>query len=172
MKEIELHNGMLTRVSDEDYAELNQYHWYATYSRLNDKWYAVRIECQDGRRTRHFMHKQVLGLAKGQQGDHKDHDPLNNQRDNLRPATHAQNSANRRKRRGTSSPYIGVSRFREAGFIAQIHAQGVKYYLGLYRDEQEAARVRDAKARELHGEFAVLNFPLPDEGLTRVSQAA
>jgi hypothetical protein len=32
-------------------------------------------------------------------------------------------------------------------------------YLGLFDEEVEAARVRDRKAYELAGEFAVLNFP-------------
>jgi len=31
--------------------------------------------------------------------------------------------------------------------------------LGLYDDEDEAARARDRKAYELHGEYAYLNFP-------------
>ena len=33
------------------------------------------------------------------------------------------------------------------------------YYLGLFDDEVEAAKARDRKAYELHGEFAYLNFP-------------
>lgn len=33
------------------------------------------------------------------------------------------------------------------------------YYLGLHNTPEEAARAYDAKAKELHGEFAYLNFP-------------
>jgi len=44
-------------------------------------------------------------------------------------------------------------------WIAYINYRGRHYHLGLFDDEVEAARARDRKAWELHGEFAYLNFP-------------
>jgi hypothetical protein len=35
----------------------------------------------------------------------------------------------------------------------------IRAYLGPFDTEVEAAQARDCKARELHGEFAYLNFP-------------
>jgi len=42
---------------------------------------------------------------------------------------------------------------------AKITHQGVEHFLGYFDDEIVAALTRDAKAKELHGEFAYLNFP-------------
>lgn len=42
---------------------------------------------------------------------------------------------------------------------AQIKYNGKTHYLGIYLTEEEAARAYDAKARELYGDQARLNFP-------------
>ena len=44
-------------------------------------------------------------------------------------------------------------------YQANINFEGKRYYLGTYATPEEAARAYDAKAKELHGEFAYLNFP-------------
>lgn len=45
---------------------------------------------------------------------------------------------------------------------SQIHARTKSYYLGIYPTPEDAARAWDAKAKEIHGEFARLNFPTID----------
>lgn len=39
------------------------------------------------------------------------------------------------------------------------YSKGKKYYIGSFLDKLEAAKAYDIKVKELHGEFAVLNFP-------------
>jgi hypothetical protein len=46
--------------------------------------------------------------------------------------------------------------------MAYIRMNGKRQSLGHYEDPESAARAHDAAARELHGEFAYLNFP--DDG--------
>jgi hypothetical protein len=38
--------------------------------------------------------------------------------------------------------------------------KGKKIFIGYFDDETAAARAYDAKAKELYGEFAALNFPV------------
>ncbi len=89
--------------------------------------------------------------------DHIDGNGLNNRRFNLRICTHQQNQANRGPR-GGSSQFVGVLRHKDK-WEAGIRYRGEYFYLGLFDDEVEAAKARDRKAYELHGQCAYLNFP-------------
>jgi len=106
-----------------------------------------------------FMHRLILGLTDASvTTDHKDHCGMNNTRANIRPASHQQNSANRRKRSGHTSKYKGVSWKTAYGkWVATVELDGKKKHLGYFDDEQEAARIYNATARERFGEFAFVN---------------
>jgi hypothetical protein len=94
-----------------------------------------------------------------QEIDHIDRDPANNRLANLRSATHAQNSRNRRKKAGSSSSqYKGVVKVGPSRWDAYISKDGKRIYLGGYYSELEAAQAYDTAAQELHGEFACLNL--------------
>jgi hypothetical protein len=114
MATIELTNGMLVQVDDDDFAELGRYVWWAHRGKAT--WYAARRVRPpvDGKRgpKAHIilMHRQILGEAcsGGRPVDHIDSDGLNNRRSNLRVVTTAQNTRNSRKRRGCTSRFKGV----------------------------------------------------------------
>jgi hypothetical protein len=90
--------------------------------------------------------------------DHKDGNSLNNQKSNLRFASHIQNMANRKKSKGISK-YKGVYwNKRNKKWKAQIKSNGKEIYLGVYEEEIDAAIAYDIKAKETWGEFARLNF--------------
>ena len=60
-----------------------------------------------------------------------------------------------------SSKYRGVSwKPRRQQWQASIYHNKVSLHLGLFDDEEDAARRYDEEARELKGTEAVLNFPL------------
>lgn len=84
--------------------------------------------------------------------DHIDSDRTNNAIANLRVATPSQNSARRETRR-FKAPSRGVFP-HGAGFVARIHHGGKRHYLGYFRTLAEARAVYEAKAKEIHGEFA------------------
>jgi hypothetical protein len=81
-------------------------------------------------------------------------------RANLHLANHAENSRNARLYTNNTSGYKGVSwHKRSRQWQARITLDRKSRYLGCFATREEAARAYDAAARELHGEFARLNFP-------------
>lgn len=152
MKEIKLTQGKTALVDDSDYDYLNQWKWYAQKDRYT--YYAVR---RDGKR-RMKMHRVILGLGYDSNlfPDHIDHNGLNNQRSNLRIATRSQNAANRSSIRTAVSKYKGVAPMRKR-WQAHIVKDGVQKYIGLFKNEIDAALAYNIEAKKLHGEFAHLN---------------
>jgi len=146
----------IATVDPEDYEWLNGFRWHATCSR--GQYYAATVV--NGKSI--SMHRMIMNPPPGMQVDHKSKDRLNNHRYNLRLATARQNRYNtgpvKRKDRPKSSQFVGVMRHGDRWKVKITH-EGKEYYLGLFDDEIEAALAWDAKARELHGEFAYLNFP-------------
>lgn len=104
------------------------------------------------------LHRFILSPEPGQQLDHINRNRLDNRRSNLRVATGSQNQANTLSR--TGKKYKGTTFHKASGkFQACIMHGNRNCYLGLFASEIDAARAYDAKAIELHGEFAYLNFP-------------
>jgi hypothetical protein len=100
--------------------------------------------------------------------DHKDRDPMNNRRCNLRICTRRLNSANVGPR--GSNKYKGVKHDKRNNlkkpFVSSVCLRAEngsgprKYeYLGHFATPEEAARAYDIAAKRLLGEFAYLNFP-------------
>lgn len=92
--------------------------------------------------------------------DHVNGRRADNRLENLREASHSQNARNRRSQAGSSSNYLGVSRRKDRGtWLSAISVNGKVQKLGTFKTEVEAARAYDAKAQEVFGEFARINFP-------------
>jgi len=151
VERIPLGNGLFTTVDGGDYEEISKYKWYA----IRDGRKVYVICKKNGKMV--SMHRMLMRSRKGYIVDHKDGNGLNNCRDNLRVCTHRQNHANRGPS-GGASRFVGVYRRRDK-WMASIGYRGKLLYIGTFDDEVEAAKARDRKAYELHGEFAYLNFP-------------
>lgn len=111
-----------------------------------------------------LAHRIIMAMHRGawdfEYVDHINGNQTDNRIVNLRVATNAENIANSRPRRGSSSKYLGVAKHTQNGnWMAGITKGGVTIYLGVFDDEQTAARAYDVAAREMHGQFARLNFP-------------
>lgn len=85
--------------------------------------------------------------------------------DNCRWVTSAQNNYNTRSCENTSSRFKGVSLCKVTNkWKTGISHKGVRYHLGYFSDENEAALVYNEKAKELFGDYAHLNtLDLEDE---------
>ena len=154
MKEIQLTQGMVALVDDEDYERLSQYKWSAV--KQGGTYYAIRSSKD---RVTIRMHREVLGLTDRKIFcDHINHNGVDNQKHNLRTCTATQNQHNQISRTGVSK-YKGVSvNGKSKKWLARIGIDYMRIVLGYYNSEEEAAMAYDAKARELYGEFACCNF--------------
>jgi hypothetical protein len=158
MREIELTRNKVAFVDDKDYEWLNQYKWYSDKS--YNCWYAVRVIWVNKKFVKIYMHREILGLKKGDkiQVDHQNHNGLDNQRRNIRVSSQSQNNGNFCKTKG-SSVYKGVCwDIRKKKWLAQIQFNNRHYFLGYFNNEEDAAHAYDKAALEFFGEFANLNF--------------
>lgn len=159
-RQIALTRGYVAVVDDEDFDRVSRFRWHAVPHQRSDGTelvYAKREGRKGEPRKNVFMHHEVLGSF--DRHDHRDGNGLNNQKDNLRPASYNENNCNTRKRGGTSSRFRGVSLFSAHRWSASIQFGTHRKWLGLYDSEESAALAYDREARKLHGEFARLNFP-------------
>jgi hypothetical protein len=158
MKEIKLTQGKVALVDDEDYEYLNQFNWYAKKDRHT--YYAARqIKTSVGKQNMLFMHRVLLGLTDIKiEGEHIDHDGLNNQKYNLRKATRSQNNANKSSSKNSTSKYLGVCWAKSnKKWCAKIRKDKVVTHLGFFINEVDAALAYNNAARKLHGDFANIN---------------
>jgi len=154
---ISLTRNQKTTVDASDFIWLSQWKWYAMWDSSQKQFKAARKE--DSKTV--LMHRQILGLGHGDNltVDHRDGNTLNNRRRNLRKATNAQNNRNQRRRASNTSGFKGVTFYKKTGkWMAQIRGDGMRKCS--YHDTAElAARAYDETAKDLQGEFALLNFP-------------
>ncbi len=165
MKRIPLTQGKFTLVDNEDFDRLNQYRWQ--YNKKDDCGQR-NVGVPGSRRTKTLcMAPEVLQTTK--MVDHKDGNGLNNQKFNLRECTTTQNGYNRKKQKGASSIYKGVSfdsyskKWRAELWTRNIFNKRIRITIGFFLNEEEAAKAYDDKARYEFGEFAALNFPREGE---------
>lgn len=141
-------------VDDEDYARLLDYDWFINNTRSSILAYH---HSRNGKSVCECLSNVVMNKF-DVLFDHKDRDPFNNQKSNLRECTHQQNCFNSTKREGCSSKYKGVYWFKKTKkWCARLHFSGKVYCLGYFDKEEDAALAYNNKAIEIFKEFANLN---------------
>jgi len=154
-------------VDDEDYERVVEAIRYKNGK--PGKWYAHEVAkgycyATSGCR-RIFIHRVIMNAPSGMDVDHINGVRLDNRKENLRVCTRSQNSSNKKLRRDSKSGFKGVYQAKSGRYEAYIGIPGTAgrhERLGRYDTAEEAARVRDRRAIELHGEFAYTNFPISD----------
>lgn len=133
-------------VSDEDFDFLSQFNWQA------DPTFMIKAHGVG------LMTRLIMQAPPDREVDHIDGNRLNNQRNNLRLATSAENKCNRGPRKDCKSGFKGVSwHGQRKKWTARIKANGSYHHLGLFQDIKEAVLAYNDAARKYHGEFAFIN---------------
>jgi len=158
-RRIDLGQGEWTLLDEVDYYRFGNLKWSLGGYKKN--LYAVSgVKNKDGNFELVRLHRLIMNPPENLVVDHRNGDGLDNRRENLRLATKSQNLFNSRKRKNTSSQFIGVSFDKRSGlWVAYIGLCRKKIFLGYFKNEIDAAKAYDAAAKIYHGEFARLNFP-------------
>lgn len=159
--EVPISKGYVAIVDAADAESVLRYKWSAKESRQTV--YARRtVHRSDGTCGTEALHTFLTGYALT---DHRNGNGLDNRRCNLREATPGENGQNCRKRPHNTSGFKGVTwHKRRRKWMAQIKpGDRSNRFLGYFATAEEAAHVYDAAARELHGEYATVNFPAAGE---------
>jgi len=150
---IPLTKGQVAIVDAIDYELVSQWRWHSWWNPKTQSFYAHRRPD----RVHVFMHRVIMGLPTGLIGlvvDHINQDTLDNRRSNLRIATYAQNSMNKKEKRGTVAGLKGVSAVPSGKWQAAIWIAGRNVHLGTH-ETKEAAHAAYCDAATIHyGEYS------------------
>lgn len=114
----------------------------------------IRLDGEDYR-----AHRLAFLMSWGwlpEEVDHKNNDPYDNRKCNLRPATRSENAQNRKAQSNNGTGYKGVFQRKSDGkFIAQIKPPGYKSkHLGVFDNAEDAHTAYTKAAKKYHKAFA------------------
>lgn len=145
--------GKFALVDDDSFELLCRYTWtcntdgYAVGNREAKRVYGTTL-----------MHRIIMSASVDSQVDHKNHNRLDNRKDNLRIATGTQNCRNSQPTHKKTSKYKGVSFNKTSGlWRAGIKINKKPIELGKFSTQREAAIAYNQAATHYFGEFAYLN---------------
>lgn len=168
-KWLPLTQGQYALVDAADYDKLVLYRWHAVKARQGG-YYVYRCRSRKDLEMHPkslALHRELIGpTCAGLLVDHINGNPLDNRRANLRIATPSQNCLNRKVAPKNQWGYLGVAK-HGSGFRGVVRlGPYCTGYTTTYRTPQDAAAARDAVAKSVHGEFALLNKPAVSQGTT------
>lgn len=131
MKTIALSNGMNTMVDAEDFEFFNKFVWH-----LNKQGYVSH--------AKYRLHRAILFAEKGDIVDHIDHNPLNNQKSNLRLVKTIENLHNKSLSPLNKSGMCGVSwHIKLNKWQAMIKVDYKQIFLGNFDSKEDAIKARE-----------------------------
>lgn len=135
-------------IDREDLAKVRYYKW-----RVDTNCHVITGNCTSTRPRKELSHI-VMNCPDGMVVDHKDGNPLNNRKKNLRICTQQENLCNKHFMSNSNSGEIGIiwdkSRKRWA---PEIRKDGKRYHLSRYKTIEEARYARYIGELILFGEF-------------------
>jgi hypothetical protein len=158
------HGVFIVWIDAEDAERVSKHTW-GVQVRKNRVYFATHVKQPSGKWPVLYLHRFLKQCPDGLQVDHHRSEYMDLRKTELRCANNQQNGYNRRSNSNTTSRFKGVSWYeRTSKWIAHITHNNklihIGYFTGTPDGERLAARAYDAKAIEMFGEYAKLNFPL------------
>jgi hypothetical protein len=147
-------------IDDEDFDLVNDYKWY-----IHSRTGYARGRKKNPQKKNNFisMHRLVMRVLDKPEVeiDHTKHNKLDNRKSELRICNRSGNTSNRTSY--GSSQYLGVGWDKQHQmWKASIGytLDGIKKFknIGIFKEEENAAKAYDEAAKKYHKEFANLNF--------------
>lgn len=133
----------------DDYEKISNYNWREHVHNITEYHCVVANSGEDKKDIK------MQWIVAGKYYDHRDRNPLNNRKYNLRPSTICENNQNRSKGSNNTSGIIGVYWNKKAGkWCAYIMYDNQRLHLGSFVDKNSAVKARLIAEMQYHGEFA------------------
>ena len=131
-------------VDTEDLSFLKQYEW-SVYDRYAETY-------RDNKTIR--LHRLLLNVTDSSvHVDHKNGNPLDNRKSNIRVCNRYQNQQNRKTNVNNKLGAKGVVRLSSGHYRVRVQSFGIRRDLGVFATLEEAKNERERYARSKHGEF-------------------
>ena len=145
----------------EDYDKIKHYGWISNISANG----YISLVAYDSENKKQIKMAWLLGCKSY---DHVDRNPLNNQKNNLRPATSSENSRNSSLSCRNTSGVIGVSWVKDRNkWAAQISINNKNSNLGRFISKEDAIKARLEAELKYYGEFAPQCHLFEQYGITQ-----
>jgi hypothetical protein len=137
----------------EDYDKIKDYRWRPHWD-FDDVFYIWSTSKPI------ILHRVIMGITdKNIFVDHKNHNSLDNRKQNLRICTINENNANRKASKRNTSGYKGIYwDKRDKRWNARVEMNHKKICLGSSKNKDEAAKIYNNNIKKYHGEFAYFNI--------------
>lgn len=140
----------------EDYDKIKDRAWH-----INQQGYVITREGHKGRRI--LLHRFIMGIEDIQDVnvvvDHKNHNKVDNRKNNIRVCTALKNGQNKKPR--NRELYTGIRKYEYNGkhrhtikYKVEIQVNGIIYRLGKFDTYEDALKARKDAEKKYYGEFA------------------
>ena len=145
MAVIELSNGNLAMVDDEDYQSINRLHWYKSGD------VAVASFFSSVGMVVVSMPRFLLGLKTGDKRVviHSNGNKLDCRRSNIKIKTRADVMSASKIKTNNKSGYRGVSELSNGSWRAQIASHGAQHYIGTFKTAKDASAAYKEAEKEM-----------------------
>ena len=132
-------------INISDIEQIKNYYWSVGYN----KYVSAHIN-----KKKILLHDFLMHPPANMVVDHKDRNPLNNQRNNLRICTDSENTKNKSMNKNNKSGVMGVCWEKTGNWCAYIQLNGKSQKLYRGNDKEVAIKMRLQAELKYYGEFA------------------